>query len=100
MKRGAAGRGSKISLPNILVPGQRRDEQNELRLRLGQSFIDMETTFQRTAVFIAREADRIVGKHQVQKVLKQRERGKWSHDAIDGAMQTRAFAHKACNVAA
>jgi hypothetical protein len=78
MKRSASEGGSEMSVPDTLVPGGKRDEEIELRLRQGLSFIDMETIFQRTAVFIAREAERIVGKSEVQKLLKQKKMGEWS----------------------
>ena len=78
MDRGTTGKQPKFSAPDITMPGKYRDEEIELRLRQGLSFFDMETTFQKTAVFIAREAERILGKYELQVVLSRNKRGKWS----------------------
>lgn len=67
-------------MPQVLLPGKARDEEIVLRLRQGQSFLDMESSLQKTAEFLAREADRILGKDEVKKPLRQRKRGQWSND--------------------
>jgi hypothetical protein len=70
----------KAPVPEILLPGKARDEEIERRLRQGQSFIDMGSSFQRTTMFIAREANRILGKYEVETLLRQKKRGQWSND--------------------
>ncbi|KAJ8110943.1 hypothetical protein OPT61_g6341 [Boeremia exigua] len=73
---------TKGPVPEIHRRGMKRDEEIELRLRQGLSLLDMETVFQRTADFIAREAARIMGKHEAKKVLGRNKKGKWSQQEI------------------
>jgi hypothetical protein len=75
-------RDSKVSVPEVLLSGKVRDEEIKLRLQQGQSFLDMEPSLQKSAEFIAREADRFLGKDEVENMLRQRKKGQWSSDEI------------------
>jgi hypothetical protein len=76
-------------MPEIHVPGKARDEEIVLRLRQGQSFLDMESPLRKTASFIAREANRILGKNEVDKILRQNKRGQWSSSEIQNLIALR-----------
>jgi hypothetical protein len=72
----------KAPKPKYLSPGKERDEEIELRLRQGQSFVDMESSLQKTAIFLAREANRIMGKNELENLLRQKKREQWSDEEV------------------
>ncbi|KAI4173617.1 MAG: hypothetical protein LQ343_002792 [Gyalolechia ehrenbergii] len=68
----------KESVPAILLPGREREEEIELRLRQGQSFLDLASTLHRSRSFIYREAKRLLGEHGLKTLMKQNKKGQWS----------------------
>ncbi|KAL9002999.1 MAG: hypothetical protein Q9188_004099 [Gyalolechia gomerana] len=68
----------KNSIPAILLPGKEREEEIELRLQQGQSFLDLASTLQRSRIFICREAKRLLGEHKLKTLMKQNKKGQWS----------------------
>lgn len=77
-----AKRKSKTPKPAILSPGNARDEEIKLRLRQGQSFLDLASSLKRNPDFIKREAERLLGEDEVKKLMKKNKKGQWSNDEI------------------
>ncbi|KAL8934554.1 MAG: hypothetical protein Q9211_005163 [Gyalolechia sp. 1 TL-2023] len=84
-----ANRKPKDPVPAILLPGRARDEEIKLRLRQGQSFLDLASTLQRSRSFISREAKRLLGEHELKTLMKQNKKGKWSEIEIQYLIQLR-----------
>lgn len=82
MSKKGARRKSKSPVPAILLPGRARDEEIELRLRQGQSFLDLASSLGRTPSFITREAKRLLGEYELKTLMKPKKRGQWSNDEI------------------
>ena len=80
--------------PKALVPrfppaGKARYEEIGLRLRQGQSFLDIELSLRKTLRSIAREANRILGEDEVKKPVKINKQGQWSDVEIQRLIMLR-----------
>ena len=84
--RNCTARESNAPVPRFPLAGKARDEEIELRLRQGQSFLDIELFLQKSSMFIARDAGRILGKDEVKRLLKINKRGRWSNVEIKRLM--------------
>ena len=76
-------------MPAVLSPGAERDEEVQLRLRRGQSFVGLASFFDRTPEFMIREAKRLLGEYELKRLIKRNKKGQWSNDEVNSLISLR-----------
>jgi hypothetical protein len=87
-------RTTKTPVPNLLVPGEARDKEIKIRLREGQSFFDLASTLDRTPEFIVRQARRLLGKSELEQLMKHNKKGPWTCDEVQRLITLRVNGFK------
>jgi len=75
-----ARRRSKAPASAKSAPGRARDEEIELRVRQGQSFVHLASSLERTPEFIFREVKRLLKQKELQTLMRRRIKGQWSNE--------------------